>query len=318
MSAASAVTDFSQYTRMRLEADADDPGALREVAGQFEALFVETLLKNMRSSSLGDPIFGNSHQHEMYLGLLDQQLAVEMAKGPGIGIADLLARQLGGEHSAAPGPAMPERTHLLPGAAANRLRAPTAASITTPNASSDAKDRWDSPIDFVRDIWPHAERAGRDLDIDPRAIIAQAALETGWGAQVIRDAEGRSSFNLFGIKAGSDWQGARIARPTLEYRDGVAYRELAKFRAYPDVHSTFDDYAAFLGESPRYASVVGSGRDVRRFADALQAAGYATDPNYADKIGRVLNGETFREAIETLKINADPPIYELSSPTSAR
>jgi flagellar protein FlgJ len=160
----------------------------------------------------------------------------------------------------------------------------------------------------VRDVWPHAERAAKRLAVAPQALLAQAALETGWGRHVMRSADGASSNNLFGIKAGGGWQGDSVARPTIEYENGVAERTLARFRAYPDVAATFDDYADLIGTHPRYRSVRGSGDDVAAFADALQQAGYATDPRYAEKINGVMHGETMRDAINGLKSTGTPPI----------
>lgn len=311
----SAITDFAQYDRMRLDANADNPAVLREVAGQFEALFVEMLLKNMRSSSLGDPIFGQSDQYEMYQEMLDQQLAVEMSRGRGIGIADMLVRELGGEVADLPAPAaVNEWFPAIPSHRASRQ--PGSSGQITTTAAAGAVANWTSPADFARDIWPHAERAGIKLNVAPEALLAQAALETGWGAHVMRRPDGRSSFNLFGIKAGRGWDGASVAKSTLEFRDGVGYRELARFRAYPDIAATFDDYAAFIGDKPRYASVHGSGRDTRRFAGALQQAGYATDPHYADKIDHILSGDTMREALQALKGDQRSPINQLMSPVS--
>ena len=236
-----------------------------------------------------------------------------MSKGRGVGIADILVRQLGGDGTDLRQPVTVDRGYPpAPTYVGTTRRAP--ATVRPP----DAADAWESPTDFVRDIWPHAERVARKLDVAPEAILAQAALETGWGEHVIRGSDGRNSFNLFGIKAGNDWQGASVTRQTLEYKDGVAYRERAKFRAYPDVGASFEDYAAFVGERPRYASVPGSGLDGRQFADALQAAGYATDPQYADKIDRVMNGDTLRDALRVLKNDAQPPINFGSSPVTAR
>ncbi len=296
----SAITDFSQYNRMRLDVNADNPAVLREVAGQFEALFVETLLKNMRSSSLGDPIFGQSDQYEMYQGMLDQQLAVEMSTGRGIGMADMLIRQLGGEVAELPtAAATSQRIPAMPWHRASRQPAPPGRVATI--AAAGAVGNWTRPADFARDIWPHAERAGEKLDIAPEALLAQAALETGWGAHVMTRSDGRSSFNLFGIKAGRGWDGAIVAKATLEFEDGVAYREVARFRAYPDIATTFDDYAMFIGDKPRYASVRGSGQDAHRFATALQESGYATDPHYAAKIERILNGDKMRDALQALE-----------------
>ncbi len=307
----SAITDFAQYNRMRLDVNADSPAVLREVAGQFEALFVETLLKNMRSSSLGDPIFGQSDQYEMYQGMLDQQLAVEMSSGRGIGIADMLVRQLGGEVADLPTPAAVNQWFpAIPAHRASRQPATTAAAGAVAN--------WTSPADFARDLWPHAERVGQELDVAPEALLAQAALETGWGAHVMRRRDGRSSFNLFGIKAGRGWVGASVAKNTLEFKHGVAYRERARFRAYPDISATFDDYAAFIGGKARYASVRGSGQDTGHFASALQESGYATDPHYAGKIERIVNGDTMRDALQALKGEQRSSINQSTSPVSGQ
>lgn len=185
-------------------------------------------------------------------------------------------------------------------------------------ARAGAVTNWTTPADFARDIWPHAERAGIKLDVAPEALLAQAALETGWGAHVMRRPDGSSSFNLFGIKAGRSWDGASVARTTLEFKDGVAYRELARFRAYPDITATFDDYAAFIGGKARYASVRGSGQNTGHFANALQQAGYATDPHYAGKIERIVNGNTMRDALQALKGEQRSPINQSTSPVSGQ
>jgi flagellar protein FlgJ len=288
---AAAVTDFGQFASLRRAADRNDPAALREVAGQFEALFIQSMLKNMRDASLGDSLFGDSEQHEMYQGMLDQQLSVEMAGGRGIGLAEMLVRQMGGEVASVP--TTPGDFRLPTG-----LPAGAVASVPT----------WSSPVDFARDVWPHAERAGQRLNVAPEAILAQAALETGWGRHVMPGSDGKSSLNLFGIKTGSGWQGGSVSKATLEYEEGVARHEVAKFRAYPDVASTFDDYVALIGEHPRYSSVRNNGNNTRAFADALQESGYATDPSYADKIENVLKGETMREALRSLKNEGGAPI----------
>ena len=133
----------------------------------------------------------------------------------------------------------------------------------------------------------------------------------------MRDAAGESSFNLFGIKAGPGWSGNSVARSTVEYRDGVAERRVERFRAYPDIAAAFDDYADFIESRPRYDAAQGKGTDVLGFATALQEAGYATDPRYAEKIGSVLKGETLQQALKGLKITDTPPINLAGSPTTA-
>ena len=264
-----AVTDFSQFAGLRAAAERNDPKALREVAGQFEALFIESMLKNMREASLGDALLGESNQRDMYESMLDQQFASEMAAGRGIGLADMLVRQLGG--------------------------------ADTPLPMSPARPQWPDPEAFARELWPHAERAAKRLNVAPEAIVAQAALETGWGAHVPQRRDGSSSYNLFGIKAGSSWGGDSVVKATLEFEAGAAHREHARFRAYDDVAQNLDDYSDLLASNPRYAAVRDKGGDIGGFADALQASGYATDPAYAAKLKRVAASDTMRDALRAVR-----------------
>lgn len=277
---AAAITDFSQFSALRHGAAENDPAVLREVAGQFEALFVQTLLKNMRNSELAEPLFG-SEQHDMYQEMMDQQLSLQMSRGRGIGLADMLVRQLGGE-----APKMSPTPEQF-------LR-PVSLVPEKPIRPEGASGPWASPVDFARDIWPHAQRAASRLNVAPEALLAQAALETGWGEHVMSRSDGASSLNLFGIKASGGWSGDSVTRSTVEYSDGLARQERAKFRAYPDLGAAFDDYAALISANPRYAAVRDSGTDGHGFARALQEAGYATDPLYAKKISRILESDTMR------------------------
>jgi flagellar protein FlgJ len=131
-------------------------------------------------------------------------------------------------------------------------------------------------------------------------VLAQAALETGWGSKVMETPDGGSSFNLFGIKAANGWDGNSVTKPTLEFEDGVARRETAAFRAYDSVSKTLDDYADFLSNSPRYERAKNTGNDVAAFAGALADGGYATDPDYAKKITDIFNGPTMRRVLQSL------------------
>jgi len=281
----SSITDFTQFTNLRRAAGENDPAALREVASQFEALFLQTMLKSMRDASLGDPLFGDSEQQEMYQGMMDQQLSVEMASGKGFGLADMLVRQLGGTNAA---PASGSD-------GAYPIKRSSSMKSARPNPA------WSNPEAFARDIWPHAERTAKELNVAPEAILAQAALETGWGKHVIPGNNGEASFNLFGIKSGSGWSGDQVVRNTLEVRDGVPRQEQAKFRSYSNVSSAFADYTDFIAKNPRYENVRGSGSDASGFARALQESGYATDPDYAQKIENILDGPTMRRVISELR-----------------
>ena len=274
---AGAITDFNQYAGLRLAAENKDPAVLREVAGQFEALFIQTLMKNMREASLADGVFGNSDQHEMYQEMMDQQLAVEMASGKGIGLADMLVRQLGGD--------------VAPTSSANGT---AIAGKVDAARGPKLEELWSDAKSFAAEVWPHARRIARKLNVAPEGILAQVALETGWGAHVPKSGDGNSSFNLFGIKAGSNWTGDTVAKTTLEFEAGLPRMEVHKFRAYDDIGRGFDDYSQLLSTSPRYESVKNLGDNVDAFAEALQSSGYATDPAYADKIKSVLRSPTMR------------------------
>ncbi|MEN5060095.1 flagellar assembly peptidoglycan hydrolase FlgJ [Luteimonas sp. TWI1416] len=184
------------------------------------------------------------------------------------------------------------------GAAATAL-VPGAAALES--ASRAAADRLGArtPEGFVASIWSHAQSAARELGVDARALVAQAALETGWGRRMIRQDDGGTAHNLFGIKA-TGWQGERATASTHEYRNGVRRDERAQFRAYASPAESFADYVRLLKQTPRYRQALESGGDVRRFASALQQAGYATDPRYADKISAIANGPTLGRALSTI------------------
>jgi flagellar protein FlgJ len=280
-----SVTDVSQYSDLRMAARNNDPAALREVADQFEALFLQQMLKSMRDASMGDPLFGDSNAHETYQGMMDQQLAMELASGKGIGLADVIVRQLGGADAA--------KFDNPPVSQAIRRSATVGRRAQPPN--------WSDPEAFVKDIWPHAERSAKKLNVTPEAIVAQAALETGWGKHVMPGAGGSNSFNLFGIKGGGAWNGDQVVRKTLEFENGVPRPQQAKFRSYANVAAAFADYTDLIAGNPRYSNVVDSGADAAGFARALQDSGYATDPDYAQKIQRVLESPTMRRVMSELQ-----------------
>jgi flagellar protein FlgJ len=146
-------------------------------------------------------------------------------------------------------------------------------------------------------VAPHAQAAAKKLGISVRALLAQSALETGWVKHLPSHGDGSSSFNLFGIKAGSSWDGGTVSVPTLEYEDGVAVRKRDSFRAYDSPAASFADYAALLSDSPRYARALGQGENIAGFAHALVRGGYATDPAYAAKLTAIANSAQMREAL---------------------
>jgi len=206
-------------------------------------------------------------------------MALQLSKGKGLGLADMLVQQLTQAGLVKP----TDGTTATDAAGANK-QTQFSMPTQTISAADDHQPLSKSKADFVRTMWPHAQRASAQLGVDPHALVAQAALETGWGRAVPSQAGGASSFNLFGIKAGSSWSGATASVPTLEFDEGVAVRKVERFRAYDSPADSFDDYARLISGTSRYENARGAGGDVATFASALQAGGYATDPNYAQKV----------------------------------
>jgi len=340
-----------------------DPSRIDHVARQLEGQFAQMLVKSMRDASFGDSLFPGENQ--TFRDMYDQQLAKALTDGKGLGLAPMIARQLGRqsggaaeaapaldtrldtssgvgptraaaaalaytrEAGAATGAATPEidrALDLIAGrdgdganstASASPLDALVArlmgnASVTTSDApattdavqaaaSAEAAAGFAprSPEKFVAGIWHHAQAAARELGVDARALVAQAALETGWGRKQIQRGDGDSAHNLFGIKA-TGWKGDKVSSGTHEYVDGVRVNETAQFRAYSSPAESFADYVRMLKNNPRYRQALQSGGDVKRFAQALQNAGYATDPSYAAKISAIANGPTIGRAVDAI------------------
>ena len=311
---ADVYTDFQGLAKLRAEARSDSPKALREAARQFEALFLQQMLKSMRDASLGEGLMEND-QTKHYQGMYDQQLSIELSKGRGLGLAETLMRQLGGQFPVAE-EAAPVATGGTPGRADLGVsgRAPAtldriAARVApvagpTPEADTSVSDdplARDSPHAFVQALRPHAEQAAAELGTRPEVLIAQAALETGWGRAMPRHEDGRPSHNLFGIKADGRWEGERVAVPTMEFRDGTMQREKASFRSYDSLAAGFEDYVNFLRDNPRYRQALEAAGDGAHYVRELQEAGYATDPEYADKINAILGGERLASALEVTR-----------------
>ena len=305
---------------------------IEHVAQQLESQFARMLIKSMRSASMGDPMLGdNTTYREMY----DQKLADQLTRGRGLGLAPMIMRQLergsGQGSPAASGASMPlpmQRSMpmalpvaahpSLPLPARNAMRAivpltlaPTSHGVSmqataplappppAPACDSDAPLDCSSPEAFVRSLWPHAQKTAAELGVPAKALIAQAALETGWGRRLVGAGRSLNSNNLFGIKAGAHWIGQKVSAATHEFVDGVRVAQRAAFRAYGSAAESFADYAHLLG-NPRYAAARGTGDDSHRFAQALQQAGYATDPSYAAKISAIANGPTLQRALASL------------------
>lgn len=293
--------DVQGVQSLRLKASSGDPEALRAAAKQFEAMFVQIMLKTMRQtkfSAEGDT-FGDSNNLKMYQELLDQQWTQKMVDGKGLGFADAIMKRLGVE--AASKALQADFAAEATAAAEVEAAAPTGAALATPvtpapvadDGAADATDAkssdevaaTDRKGRFLSEMLPHARKAEAETGIPARFILAHAALESGWGQREILAEDGKSSHNLFGIKA-TGWSGASTEVTTTEYRQGMAMKVAQSFRAYADYAEGFGDYARLLQR--RYGAAAAAGDDAEAFARGLAEGGYATDPAYAVKLRQTI------------------------------
>ncbi len=282
LSSAKIYTEFSGLHKLKLAAKNASPEALEEVANQFEAFFLKMMLKQMRDSSLGDGIF-DSDQSRLYQDMMDQQLSLDLADKRTIGIADSIIRQL--QHTVKQNKKLETLNPL-----------PQRVNFDRPmlKMSSDIQPRENSfktPNDFIKEMRPYAEDAASKLGVPANILLAQSALETGWGNKVIQHQDGQSSHNLFGIKANEQWNGQHASVSSLEYVNGNAKREVSNFRVYESYKQSFDDYVDFIKSNNRYHAALQKSNDGEGYIKALQDAGYATDPEYAEKVIDIINRE---------------------------
>jgi flagellar protein FlgJ len=283
--------------------------SLQAAAQEFESLFLELLLKSARSASVSDGLM-DSAQGDLYRDMFDQQMASSLGATGGFGIAELLVRAMargGNDNEAADfDPGSTEafaRLSRLPSLAALPIDAtPASNGAPVPGTALSPDTPIESPETFTQALLEPARRAAATLGVAPQVLLAQAALETGWGRAIPRHPDGSSSHNLFGIKAGSSWQGPQVNVDTLEIEDGLPQRVKAAFRAYDSYEESFQDYARLVGHSPRYSQAVARADDPALYLQELQRAGYATDPAYADKIGNILGSEVMGQALASLKL----------------
>ncbi|NQD92109.1 flagellar assembly peptidoglycan hydrolase FlgJ [Pseudomonas sp. CrR25] len=351
-----AFTDLNRLSQFKVGGDSEQN--IRKVAQEFESLFLNEMLKAMRSANevFGEGNFMNSNESKSYQDMYDQQLSVTLANNQnGIGLADVLVRQMSKSKDAssrpnpfaqvdAPSPSAPskplaevdsrrddsslinQRRLALPSKLTDRLLAGIVPPADTADAQPLAQADWipaqafaaprdralnlgdsdaisgrriaqpplapgrsafSSPQEFVAAMLPMAEKAAEKIGVEARYLVAQAALETGWGKSIIRQQDGSSSHNLFGIKSHNSWDGASARVLTTEYQGGKAVKEAASFRAYDSYAQSFEDYVSFLQSNGRYEKALNATDNPERFVRELQQAGYATDPHYARKVAQI-------------------------------
>jgi len=314
LDAAFNYNDLHGLNSVKQAARKDDPEALKVVAKQFESMFISMVLKSMREATdvmASDML--SSNETKFYRDMHDQQLSLSLAESGGYGLADTLYQQLSAQlpqrardfTNVDVKPLDQSRRPVLPVTPASDDSSAEAADTTIPdslkapepqNTGNDTSSGFNSPQDFIESLLPHAHQAAEQLGVEPRVLVAQAALETGWGRHMIQGENGRSSFNFFGIKASHGWQGDVADTTTHEYIEGRRLTITDRFRSYPDPASAFQDYVDFLMENPRYRDALDQAADPAAYTQGLQQAGYATDPNYADKILRIADSDIMQLA----------------------
>ncbi len=287
-------TDLAGLNAISVKGRENTPEGLRQVAQQFESIFLNIMLKSMRqaNSVFAEDNYLSSNELEFHQQSYDNQLSLHLSQGKGMGLAEMLYRQLINQF---------ERTHVIEG---EKQTAATDLSAVAkdPAAVANRDDNINSPNEFVQKLFSLAEQVADRLGVDPKLLLAQSALETGWGQKIIQKSNGENSHNLFGIKADARWSGDKVVVNTVEYRDGIARQEKAAFRVYNSYEESFADYVSFLQSQPRYQQALNNSTDAEKFAQSLQDAGYATDPIYAKKIARVMSSDTMTIGIGAIGI----------------
>ena len=287
--------DTKSLGNLKQSAKDGSPEALRGAATQFEAMFINMMMKSMREATPTDGMTDNE-QTKTFTTMLDSQLSQTMAKR-GMGLADMLVRQMsaqtanaqalaiGGGTAATAATGMPQGLTAAPDALGTAFAA--RAAIVNPTSTGNASQA-PHVRSFQEKLAAHADEASAATGIPAKFMLGQAALESGWGKREIKNADGTTSHNLFGIKAGPSWTGKTTTAVTTEYVNGTPVTKREKFRAYDSYADSFKDYAKVIANNPRYEKVMASGGDAATFAQGLQKAGYATDPHYATKLTRII------------------------------
>lgn len=331
-------TDFNGLAKLKQGAREKSPEAVKEVAKQFESLFLNMVMKSMRQAKLADGMLDNQ-QTEFYQDMYDQQMALQLAGKPGVGLANVIAKQLAPDSKPKDGDKMQLGDYLSRAVGAHAQASMPLSAIATAKVGKQVQPldesglnrlqqslelleqaqqanepRWQalendwtervgdnaqasaSKLSFVNELLPQARQAAKELGVDANVLLAQAALETGWGQSVIKNPQGDSSFNLFNIKADRSWQGKQARVATVEFNGDVAQKTTAGFRVYGSYQDSFDDYVNFIKSNPRYSEALKQVGNPANYIRELQAAGYATDPRYAEKVMSIYRSQTAGQA----------------------
>ncbi len=303
-------SDINALESIKLDAEK----GLQAAAQQFESLFMDIVLKSMRSANkvFSEGNYLSSSETELHQEMLDHQWAIHLAENGGIGLSGVIVDQLRGRESAGESLRKPETNSQTQVSAASRPqtgpesdnRAPEAVHSKNPpfnvSSSGTKSPAFESAGDFLKQLLPVFEQTLKQTPFNPMVLAAQSALETGWGQKLIHQADGGNSHNLFGIKAGENWQGNSVAVKTVEYVLNKPVTQQDRFRAYDSFEESIQDYVSFLSDQPRYQKAVQAVENPLDYLEALQQAGYATDPGYAEKIHRILDDPSFTSQVKAV------------------
>lgn len=319
---ASNYFDLQGLEELRQKTKTNDKETIREVANQFESMFASMLIKSMREANAAfetDSPF-NNQQTKFYTDMQDKQLAVDISRHGSLGLADALVRQLDPSSIVSP-QSVPQDQLSMPNQkqemldlkvekvtpdfkAPDQLQASAqtqinsrALSPTESPIEAAQKIDFSSPSSFIATLLPYAKQAAKVLGVSPEVLVAQSALETGWGKKVLQTPDQQSSFNLFNIKSHGGWQGESVNKNSLEVEDGVGVQRRSNFRVYQGLQESFKDYTDFISNNKRYEQALQQGDNAERYIEELQQAGYATDPQYAEKIKTIMNSDNFQSVV---------------------
>ncbi|MBN9227912.1 MULTISPECIES: flagellar assembly peptidoglycan hydrolase FlgJ [Legionella] len=290
-----ATSDFNALNELKVQAQNNAKEALPEAAKQFEGIFLQSMLKSMRMGQhfLEESSPFRGKDRETFQDMLDAQYASTIANSKSVGLADMLAKQM--EHNL-PTIEQPEKSTTDKPVNSN--------AISTMPVKEEKQDKPTTTIDeFVKSIWPQAKQAASAIGLDPKILMAQAALETGWGKFVTKDIDGTSSNNLFNIKSGDSKEFDSVNVKTTEYIADTPIKMNASFRKYPSVEQSFNDYISLIKENERYQTALASTSNPELYVNELHKAGYATDPNYGTKILSIYRGEELNQAIQRCELS---------------
>ncbi|GGP18268.1 flagellar assembly peptidoglycan hydrolase FlgJ [Silvimonas iriomotensis] len=274
-------SDPNSIAALRQTANTGSKAGVKAVAQQFEALLMQQMLKSMRDATPQYDTLSSSPASSMFRSMYDEQIAANMSAHGGVGLADAIVRQISIQQDPS---LLKQAWHTPPNPFGKSSTLTGKAATAATGAAKDAGDGGNT-ASFIDKIGNAARSASATLGVSPHVLVAQAALETGWGKKPLTDASGQDTHNLFGVKAGKDWQGKTADVTTTEYVNGVPQKKTETFRAYDSYADAMSDYASIIKR--RFSDAVGSGSDAKSYGTALQSKGYATDPYYAGKLAVV-------------------------------